>query len=405
MKSILMTSALAIASATLAKADVTINITGATAFRSAASTAIRNAFTSVEYAYNGATFSSATYQIFKGSFPGVSGNTTIRTNWSGSVEGIRDLAQQNSINFLPTSTTMSSGGTSNATTSGLASATAQLAFSDIYAAATPYDNGSVEGVTAGIIAFRIVANKTANGTLTNITPQQYRNLSTNGNAKAYLLTGNGSHTTDVYLTGRNDGSGTRVTVLAETGHGYSQLVKQYKATTTGSGNATVLTELRLWPTADGTNASTIYNSDTAGNGGYSSGGTMATALSGSSTSVQINSAANVNIGSPKTVFLVGFLGTSDSVTAVTNGAIPLSYNGVSLNVTSGGITNPEVIQNGAYTLWANEQLYWRTGSATGDLGTVKDKLLADIPTNLGTAGLDVSTMTVSRSSDGGLVGE
>lgn len=405
IKSILMTSALALVSASLAKADVTINITGATAFRSAASTAIKNNFTSVNYAYNGATFSSATYQIFKGSFPGVSGNTTIRTNWSGSVEGVRDLAQQNSISFLPASTTMSSGGTSNATTTGLDSAAPALAFTDVYAASTPYDNGSVEGTVAGIIAFRIVANTTANGTLTNITAQQFRNLATNGNAYASLFTGNASHTTPVYLTGRNDGSGTRVSVLAETGHGYSQLVQQYKGTTSGSGNSTVLSALQLWPTADGVNVSNIFNADAAGNGGYASGGTVATVLAGNSTSVQVKGPTGSNIGSIKTVFVVGYLGTNDSNTAVTNGAIPLSYNGVSLTVSSTGITNPSVIQNGSYTLWANEQLYWRAGAATGDLGTVKDAILAGIPANLGNAGLDVTTMNVSRSSDGGLVGQ
>lgn len=405
INSLLMASAVALASASLVKADVTINITGATAFRSAASTAIKNAFTSVNYAYNGSSHTSATYQIYKGSFPGVSGNTTIRTNWSGSVEGVRDLAQQNNISFLPTSTTMSSAGTANASTSGLDSAKANLAFTDIYAASTPYDNGSVTGTVAGIIAFRFVANPSANGTLTNITAQQFRGLATNGNVKAYVFTGNSSHTTDVYLTGRNDGSGTRVTVLSETGHGYSQLVQQYKATTTGSGNSTVLTTLQLWPTADSTNVSNIYNTDTAGNGGYSSGGTVATALSGTSSSVQVKGATGSNIGSTKPVFLVGYLGTNDSNTAVTNGAVALSYNGVSLSVNSGGITNPGVIQYGAYTLWANEQLYWLTGTDTGDLGTVKTAILSGIPSNLGNAGLDISTMIVSRSSDGGLVGE
>ncbi len=402
-KNILGSAALGLAFLTAAQADVTINITGATAFRSAASTAIRNSFTSVNYAYNGTSFTGATYQIFKGSFPGVSGNTTIRTNWSGSVEGIRDLSQQNSISFLPTSTTMSSAGTANATTSSLDSATAALAFTDVYAASTPYDNGSVEGTVAGIIAFRFVANPTANGTLTNITAQQFRNLATNGNTPASLFTGNASHTTPVYLTGRNDGSGTRVTILAETGHGYSQLVQQYKGTVSGG----VVSALQLWPTGDGSNTSNIYNSDAAGNGGYSSGGTVATLLSGNSTSVQVKGPTGTNIGSPKSVFVVGYLGTNDSNTAVTAGAIPLSYNGVSLTVSSSGITNSAIIQNGAYTLWANEQLYWLTGTADAstDLGVVKDALLAGIPANLGNAGLDVATMNVSRSSDGGLVGQ
>jgi len=401
LNSLLIASAVALASASLVKADVTINITGATAFRSAASNAIKNSFTSVNYAYNGSSFTGATYQILKGSFPGVTGNTTIRTNWSGSVEGIRDLSQQNNISFLPTSTTMSSGGTSNATTSSLDSAKANLAFSDIYSASTPYDSG-VTGTVAGIIAFRFVASESANGTLTNVTSQQFRGLATNGNVKAYIFTGNSSHTTDVYLTGRNDGSGTRVTVLAETGFGYSNLVQQYKATM-GAGNATI-SELRLWPTADGLNVSNIYNTDTDGNGGYSSGGTVATVLGGTSSSVIVKAADGTTI-TTKPLFVLGYLGTNDSNTAVSNGAVALSYNGVSLGVDGNGITTPSVIQYGAYTLWANEQLYLRTGTDTGDLATVKAKILADIPTNLGNAGLAFSTMMVSRSSDGGLVGE
>lgn len=413
MKSILMLSALSLVSASLANAQTVINITGATAFRSAASTALKAAFTAnLTYAFNGSSFTGAQYQILKGDFSGITGTTIIRTNWSGSVEGIRDLAQNNTIDFLPTSTTTSGGnGTSGALTTGLQSATAHLAFSDIYAASTPYDNGNVEGVPVGIIAFRFVASRNANGILTNVTPQQFRNLATSGFAKASLFTGNATHTTPVYLTGRNDGSGTRVTVLAETGKGYSQLVQQYKGTLANS-NSTI-SDLELWPTLDGTSVSNIYNTDTAGNGGYTSGGTIATLLGGNSTSVNLRAAGNngtqgaiLSGGANKTVYVLGYLGTNDSNTAVTNGGVALSYNGVSLSVNSLGITNPEVIQKGAYTLWANEQLYWRSGTDTGAVLTVKNKLISDIPTNLGNAGLALGgNMTVSRAEDGGLVGE
>lgn len=402
IKNILAIAAVA-ALAPVAMADVTINVTGATAFRSAASTAIKNSFTSVEYAYSGASFSGAQYQIFKGAFPGITGNTTIRTQWSGSVEGVRDVAQQNNIGFLPTSTTMNATGTANAPTGSLdTSSPAQLAFSDVYASSTPYDNGSLSGQPVGVIAFRIVANQGA--TITNITSQQIRALANAGTQPLSLFTGNASDTKTVLFTGRNDGSGTRVSVFAETGIGYSGVVQQWKATTSGTEPSLTISALQLWPTGDGTNASFIYNADTIGNGGYVSGSSIATALGGSSTSVQLKNAAGGNIGSPQNVVLVSYLGTNDSNNAVTNGAVALGYNGVTLGVNSGGITTPELIQNGQYTLWGYEQLFWVTGSDVDDLLTFKDALVSGIPANLGNAGLAITSMNVSRSDDGGLVG-
>jgi len=402
IKSLLIVSSFALASASLVKADAVINITGATAFRSAAVAAIKSSLGSCTYAYDGSTESKQTYGIYKGSLSGVTGNTTIRTFWSGSVEGLRDLSQNNNVTFLPTSTTMTTGGSSNATTTGLDNAKAQLAFSDVYSVSTPYDSG-VSGTRVGIIAFRFVASESANGTLTNVTSQNFRNLAVNGYTPAYLFTGNASHTTPVYLTGRNDGSGTRVSVLAETGYGYANKVKQYKATM-GAGNTTI-SDLTLWPTSDTGYISDVYNTDAAANGGYSSGGTVATVLGGTSSSVQIRTAAGAVNGAPKSVFVLSYLGTSDSATAVTAGAVALTYNGVALNMSGSSISNPDVIKRGAYTLWANEQLYWRTGTDIGDVETVRDTLVAALPTNIGSAGVPVGDMTVSRSQDGGLVGE
>jgi len=71
-------------------------------------------------------------------------------------------------------------------------------------------------------------------------------------------------------------------------------------------------------------------------------------------------------------------------------------------------SNPEVIRNGSYTFWGYEHLFWVDGSRTGDLDTFVTALLGtnglDNATNLGNAGLQISTMNVSRGDDGGLVG-
>ncbi|MEI6490914.1 MAG: hypothetical protein WCO94_00075 [Verrucomicrobiota bacterium] len=394
--------------APMAMADTTINITGATAFRAAALTALKNTFSgNLTYAYDGGTYTSSTYAILKGTYPGISGVTTIRTSFSGSVEGIRDVSLQNNVNFLPTSTATTSGGNGSQDVGTVVGAKPQLAFSDVFADSTPYNASLTEGANAGIIAFRFVASK--GSSLTNITAQQFRALAGNGVQPLGLWTGNpADNSTTVYLSGRNDGSGTRVTTLAETGFGYANVVNQWKGVVSGSGNSTVVTSLQIWPTNDGANKSFIFNNDTAANGGYSSGGSLGGLLQGSTGNVTTKDATGTTIATGQNLVIIGYLGTNDSYNAVTNGAVALNYNGSQLNVNSSGITNPDVIRNGNYTFWAYEHLFWVAGSRTGDLDTLVTKLLGtdglDNATNLGNAGIQISTMNVSRGDDGGLVG-
>jgi len=89
----------AFAFAASANADVTVYVTGATAFRSAAIKAIKakylvgNGGSSFKFAHDQAASSvaSAGRVIFMGKFPGVSGTTTIDCCFTGSVEGVRAL--------------------------------------------------------------------------------------------------------------------------------------------------------------------------------------------------------------------------------------------------------------------------------------------------------------------------
>ena len=80
----------------------------------------------------------------------------------------------------------------------------------------------------------------------------------------YLLTGVAADTTNIYITGRNDLSGTRTTQLAEGAYGISTPMQQWKPTVASG----VCSALQLWPTGDGTNASSVWNGDIAGNGRY-----------------------------------------------------------------------------------------------------------------------------------------
>ena len=91
-------SAIALA-ASASAGNVTLYVTGATAFRSAALTAIRakylagNGTVSFKYAHDAAVggLTSSTRSIFVGNFNGNTGITTIVCTFSGSVEGIRSV--------------------------------------------------------------------------------------------------------------------------------------------------------------------------------------------------------------------------------------------------------------------------------------------------------------------------
>ena len=417
MKSKLILSGLAaMAFAASAHAQVVVNVTGANAFRKAAVDTILASYgaglTGLAHTGTSGTLASlqgTTSSIFRGNFPGV-GDMIIRCTFTGSVEGIRDLAVPQNQVFLPASA-LSAGGTTytgpNSVTAryGAAaandSAPAKFAFSDVYATSSPYDVSGLTDTPIGVILFVPVANKGVSANLTNVTTQAYRALCGSGFQKLSLLTGVAADTTNIYITGRNDLSGTRTTQLAEGAYGISVPMQQWKPTVASG----VCSALQLWPTGDGTNASSVWNGDIAGNGGFNSGGTIATALAGTTLAVQLKSATGSNIGTPKAVNYLSVTSFADANTAVTNGAKALSWNGVGLTPASSlSPTDTSKVVNGAYTMWGYEHLFY-----SGDLSATEDQAFYDqftgnIGANIGSAGVDISVMNVSRSDDGGLVG-
>lgn len=397
--------------ATVAQA-VTIDITGATAFRTAAVNAIIAAYGAglTDVAHSGANngHPGAQYSIYQGTFPGIAGNTIIRAAWTGSVEGVRDLAVPLTQNFLTTAaftagtagTAIGSANQRHSVGNGTDPAFPKFAFSDVFGASTPYDTSALTDDIVGILVFCMVANEGAPADLTNITEQQFQAIWGNGSQPLSLLTGDPTDTINVYATGRNDLSGTRTHYLAETGFGFSNLVNQWKPTVVSG----AITELRNWPVGDGVNASSVWNGDVAGNGGFNSSGNTATALGATSLAVQRKNAAGANIGGPVQLLLVSSVGINDALTITTNGGKALSWNGVGItpaNPLSAADINK--ITSGAYTHWSYEHLFSLSTLST-DEGTFKAALLGAIPANLGSAGIDAGLMNVSRSEDGGLVG-
>jgi len=135
-----------------------------------------------------------------------------------------------------------------------------------------------------------------------------------------------------------------------------------------------------------------------GNAGYTSGGIIAGWM-------KLPSSGNFNI--------VSWVGTPDAVTAlglvsgnITGGRV-LAYNGEKLDgVAAGAMTaaDKSKIALGKYSAWSFEQLFYVGTLANGSAKkTVYNKLLATIPANLGSAGVSMADMSVTRTTDGGTI--
>lgn len=409
----LLIGASALGFAAAAQAQTVINITGATAFRSAAHASIMAAFneagnlgTTWNYAVNNASGSGTMGRaIYKGTFPGITGTTVIRTSWTGSVEGVRALTKPTLVpetylkdSALNLTTAGANFGKSDTETSTVHA----FAFADMAQASAPkaYALPKLNGGPVGVIAFAPVINNGADASITNITINQFRRLVAEGTIKESMLTGNASSNGTIYHVGRNDGSGTRVILLSEIGHGAANPVKGYLLT--GNSTTKVLDTPVLAPITANTTTypNTAVSNDftTAsilGNAGYTSGGTIAGWMTNTSTGFNI----------------VSWLGTSDAVTAQAfvsgnaTGARLLAYNGEKLDgVAAGGFSaaDKNKIALGKYSGWSFENLFY-VGTLTGARKTVYDKLVSVIPGNLGTAGCTLAEMKVNRATDGGVI--
>lgn len=398
-----------------------IYITGATAFRAAAIKAIASSYTGTFFAsYNSGSLQTAGRAAFSGNFPGISGTTNIYCSWNGSVEGIRALHDNELVTFIGTipTTAGAADGTGGAVDATTKTNAAQLAFSDVSQSSTPFTTTPLypSEPAVGVVAFSWVVNGGGDPGITGMTSQLSSALLNNGSQPLRMWTGlAGDASKFVFLTGRNDGSGTRTTVFAESGFGISLPTQQWKPTVASN----VITTLRLWPVADGTNVSNVWNSDVAGNGGFSSGGNLTTSMRSTSAAVQRQNAAGTNVGAPISLSLIGYQSAADAFqTQVAGAGTPgrlLKYNGADALTFSGTgtVSDPFVlsaasvnaIATGQYTLWGYENLYSVVDLTTNaDLDAVynaiKDGATA---ANLGLSGVPLSAMQVGRAVDGGTV--
>ncbi len=374
----LLASAVALfAAASVSYADLVINITGATAFRAAAHTSIYAALGgagNVSYAFSkddgtaAVNIATADRSIFVGTVASL-GTVTVRCSWSGSTAGIASVVNATTVQVPLTTTPLATGnadleGGVNGI-SGFEAVVPKFSFSDVAQAASNTPTPALNGTQVGVVPFMFLAQNGAPVGFTNMTDQLMASLYSTGSTPLSMFTGSVADEGVLVLpTGRNTGSGTRVTILAETGYGFTNPVSQFQPTIVSD----EVTALGI-----------------PGNNGY-----------GSNSGVRIVLESTMSEDFEGAFLFAGYLTISDALQAIGNGSSELTYNGVAYS--------EENVKNGSYSLWGYQWLYNADG-LTGDETTFRNTFVATIPANLGTAGIPIPEMKVTRSGgDGGAIG-
>jgi len=397
----IVSQASASSTATIGSTTYTVvYITGSTAFRANVFTAVENnVFDSNSYTTqpaSGLSGSSSKYNIY-GNIGGVP--YLLSFDFTGSEAGLaalQDVAVSNP-NTAPTLSGYSSGtvnlpGTPLPTAFvnplGGAAVTAQpdLAFADT-SRAVSLTAANVVLKDYGIVA--VIPFTWAKGVFTtpdsswndlvNITDPQ-ANLLLSTEQTASFFTGNVNDQDDVYLIGRNKGSGTRVNTMLDTLHGVNNGVVQYvPGNTTYSGGALTVGTVESLATAG------LVEVD---NDGFDSGGGVANTLL-----FPVDGALDQYSSQ---IITVGYLGFADfNGTDYGHGVIPLTLNGVE--------ESDGAIQNGTYSFWGHEHLYGTVGQASTSPGGKIAQLLAGTTVNesLGTAFHSTGALESSFGLTGG----
>ncbi|MGO8677237.1 MAG: hypothetical protein ACLQVX_15370 [Limisphaerales bacterium] len=362
-KSILLAGALSLCVASMASAAQYAYMTGSTAARAAFYTAIMDGTTVFDATPTVITQGStspggATYMNFVGTLGGVS--TILKCHWSGSEGGISDLAGSGTEQFLDDTAV---NALSSATPGPFVNSTVDLCAADNDKAYSRTPGAAITGAKVCVIAFKWEKEKGSAPSLTNVTDQGLR-AALAGGAKLAQFSANPADTNWVYVSGRNNQSGTRVNAFGDTGYGIFTAPYQLEVAANGS----MIVE------TDGNILEDV---------GYSGGGSVATQMGYDLSQATAVDTANGNGAQPYSV--VAYLGISDATTAESLGATPLTYNGVAYSVAA--------VQQGDYAFWGNEYTYHKNTVSSQAL-TVYNKLVAPA----GVSGHADGVVTISLNS-------
>lgn len=343
-----------------------IDLTGSTAGRSAVVAAVKALLVGESVAWVGnANENRGDAQIYYGGTVGTGGPAvTVRMFWSGSAAGVRDISNAPQLNNSYIAANYATAGRNDSAPRAAASAetVSEIGFSDVFQTSTAFTTNTLANeVQVAVLPFVFMKNDGAPATLTNMTPPLFAALYGGlGELRLSMFTGSNITAENdhiVYASGRNDESGTRITSLANCYYPLTLGINQYS----GSGDPAVLTF--------------------EGNGGYPSGGNVATLLSATT--------------APGTS-LVAYVGITDGITAATGGASYLKFNGVDYTA--------ENVQNGLYSQWG--YLHQSTMLDVTQVNTTTNfyKALRDaLILAPGTGTLNLATMRVERAADGAAI--
>jgi len=362
-RSLLLAGLLSLGVASMAEAAQYVYMSGSTAARAAFYTAIIDGTTVFDAAptvitQGNSVRSAATYMNFVGTLGGVP--TIMKCHWSGSEGGIADLVGSVTEPFLDDSAVDS---LSSSSPGPFVTSTVDLAAADNNVVYSRSPGVAATGTEVCIIAFKWEKEKGSAASLSNVTDQAIR-AALAGGAKLAQFTGNPADTNWVYITGRNNQSGTRVNELGDSGYGIFTAPYQLEVNANGS----------MIVQADGNVVEDV---------GFSSGGSIATQMGYDLSQSSAVDIVNGNGTQPYSV--VAYLGIADAINAEAVGATPLTCNGVAYSVAA--------VQQGQYNLWGNEYVYHKNTVSSQAL-TVFNKLAAPA----GVSGHADGTLTISLSS-------
>jgi hypothetical protein len=345
---LILAAALTLGAIGLSKA-ATVYITGSTAMRSTvyatliAPGVVFTAAPAYTVYEGGSTGNNAgnggNYMAFVGTATAAAGGgaLTVECHWSGSEAGIHDVASGLSENFIASGGIDGTDhGTNEPTT---VSAAVDLAMGDNaqdfsqYSVLKGFPNIATNHEVA-VIPFTFVRNP-GFWTGTNITASMFRQA-LGAFCPTAVFSGNALDTTNfVYVSGRDNGSGTRVNTFGDTGFGIGTPPSQIEIDSTGNMVA---------------NTNGLYADDF----GFSSGGTLAKTM-GTST-VGKDDPWQLTTGAGFSVVAYLSRGDADTALALTpTHATELTYNGVTQS-------RANVIE-GTHTLWGNEYIFQHAGAS------------------------------------------
>ncbi len=350
--------ALAVTSGMAATASaVTIDIVGSTAGRAAVYARILDLVDETSSAASGTSLGGSNQAIIHGTYQGEA--VIIRLNFTGSAAGVNQVANQVQTNFFAETVGLSGNTTSVAFSGGnVTSSAPEIGYSDVFQSTTIFTSPTLAAEDeVAVIPFQFYKTQDGAAGLTNITSQQVRNIYGGlGSAPLSIFTGVATDTQNVYATGRDALSGTRITTFAETATSQGA-VSQYQPTTSA---------------ADGTGSVTLLGSTSPS--GYTSGSFVVNVLNSTFAGGTI----------------IGYLGASDWPAASASNAQPLTFNGVPYS--------PAAVYEGSYSFWGYLHQFRQnlTGTSLTFYGALRDSLIA-AP---GNGVLPIGNMHVARDGDG-----